>query len=354
MKCKFVVFVGVLTFILMLCGCSVKVEKIVAEDIPVLNVGETYQIKYTVEPENATDQTISFAVSDKKIAVVDTDGVITALAPGSVEVSILPNDEDKDVAGKTKTGTIVSVTIIQPVKTVECKPALSVAVGKSVGMDAAVLPANASDRSLTYQSSDESVAAVDAEGKITGVKKGEAVVTAASANGIHAECKVTVKQPVTGVKLDNKSLELEVGGTSSIKAVLSPKGANMNTEVTFSSSDKNVAVVDAKGKITAISQGEATISATVLDADGKKMTAKCVVTVYLPYVPEPEEVYNEPDSYENEPDESSGNNNVPNGLVEIQPFVPSWCPVCIGSGIGISGDTCDACDGTGKNPDLDH
>lgn len=317
MKRKFVIFVGILTLIWMLSGCSVKVEKIVAEDVPVLNVGETYQIKYTVEPENSDDQTVNFAVSDEKIAAVDTNGLIKALAPGNVEIRILPNDEERNAAGDTKTGTKINVTIIQPVKTIECKSELTIAVGKSADIDAAVLPKNASNKTLVYKSSDESVATVDDSGKITGLKKGNTVVTVTSDNGVDAKCNVTVKQPVTGVKLDKNSLELEVAGTASIEAALSPKGANMNTKVTYSSSDKNVATVDAKGTITAISEGKATISATVLDVNGKKITAKCVVTVYEPYVPEPEVVYDEPDY--DEPDDSP-DNNVPNNLVEIQPF----------------------------------
>lgn len=353
MKRKLIFFTGVLALIWLLGGCSIKVEKIIAEDVPALKVGDTYQIKYTVEPENTADPTVRFSTSNEKIAGVDTKGIITAFAPGSVEISILPNDEERNDPGDTKTGTKISVTITQPVKTVKCKPELTVAVGKSVKMDAAVSPENASDKKLVYKSSDESVVTVDDTGKIAGLKKGAAVVTAASANGVHAECKVTVKQPVTGLKLDKKSLELEVAGTASIKAVLSPKGANMNTKVTFSSSDKNVATVDAKGIITAISEGQATISAAVLDVNGKKITAKCDVTVYVPYVPEPEPVYNEPDNsgsgYE-EPDDSSDDK-----LVPIQPFVPyepSFCTVCGGTGIMLSGVTCYFCDGTGKNPDL--
>lgn len=352
MKNKLIVCIGVLALILMLSGCSVKVERIIAEDVPVLNVGETYQLKYTIEPENTTDQTVSFAVNDEKIASVDSKGLITALAPGSVEISILPNDEERNADGNTKTGTKINVTIIQPVKTVKCKTELTIAVGKSGNINAVALPQNSSDKTLVYKSSDESVATVDATGIITGLKKGKAIVTAASVNGLHAECKITVKQPVTGVKLDKKSLELEVGGTAAVEATLSPKGANMNTEVTFSSSNKNVATVDTKGNITAISAGEATISATVLDVNGKKITAKCVVTVFVPYVPEPESNYNEPD-VDDEPDDSTSN-DIPNNLVEIQPFVSPSCPACMGSGTMLSGEPCYICGGTGRNPELDN
>lgn len=351
MRNKLIFCVGLLAFILMLSGCSVKVERIIAEEVPDLKVGETYQLKYTIEPENTTNQTVSFSASNKKIATVDAKGLITALAPGRVEISILPNDEERNTSGDTKTGAKINVTVIQPVKTVECKPELTVAVGKTGNINAVALPKDSSDKTLTYKSSDESVATVDSAGKVTGIKKGKAVITAASVNGVHAECEITVKQPVTGVRLNKKSLELEVAGTASIEAELSPKGANMNTEVTFSSSNKSVAAVDAKGNITAISEGEATITATVLDVDGKKLTAKCIVTVYVPYVPEPEVDYNEP--YEDEPDDSS-DSNIPNNLVEIQPLVPYWCDVCLGTGTMINWETCYFCNGTGRNPEYNN
>lgn len=346
------VFLSVLTVILIISGCSVKIEKIVAEEIPAINVGDTYQIKYNVEPDNTTDQTVEFAVSDEKIATVDTKGLITALAPGRVEISILPNDEERNTSGDTKTGTKISVTIIQPVKKVECKPKLTIAVGKFANINAVAFPENASNKTFKYKSSDESVATVDAAGQIAGLKKGKATVTVTSANGLHAECEVIVKQPITGIKLNRKSLELGIAESAFLEATLSPKGANMNTEVTFSSSNKSVATVDAKGNITGISEGEATISAVVLDVDNKKITAKCVVTVYKPYVPEPKADYNEPDDYQSDDYQS---NDVPNNnILEIQPFVPSWCPACGGSGISISGDLCYICDGTGKNPELNN
>lgn len=262
----------ILAFIILLSGCTVKVEKISIKDVPSLNVGDSYRIVYTVTPDNASDKAVSFKSSDAKIATIDNKGLIKALTPGSIEITVISHQN-------TKIQAKITATINQPVESIDCKSDLSVALGKEQSMNATALPENASDKSLVYTSSDDKVAKVDENGNITGVAKGDAVITVTSVNGVTATSKITVKQPVTGISLDKKSLSLTVGATSTLKASLSPKDADFNAETTFSSSDKSIATVDSNGKIKAVSAGSATVTVTAKDVDGKPLTANCKVQV---------------------------------------------------------------------------
>ena len=132
---------------------------------------------------------------------------------------------------------------------------------------------------MTWKSSNAAIATVDANGKVTGVKAGEATITVTTEDGGKtATCKVTVSNKevkVTGVTLNKTALTLEAGSSETLKATVAPADAT-NQKVTWKSSDAAIATVDAAGKVTGVKAGEATI--TVTTEDGGK-TATCKVTV---------------------------------------------------------------------------
>lgn len=128
---------------------------------------------------------------------------------------------------------------------------------------------------VTWKSSKSAVASVDANGKITAKKKGTATITATSA-GVKYKCKVTVKQPVTKITLNQKNIAISKGKTYTLKATVSPTNAN-NKAVAWSTSNKNIVTVTSKGKIKAIKSGTATITVKAKDGSGKKATCKIKV-----------------------------------------------------------------------------
>ena len=129
---------------------------------------------------------------------------------------------------------------------------------------------------VTWSTSKKSVATVNSKGKITAKKKGTATITA-KVSGKKYTCKVTVKQPVTSVTLNKKTATLtKKGATVTLKATAKPTNANQR-KVTWKSSNTKVAKVDSNGKVSAVSNGTATITATA--ADGSKKKATCKVTV---------------------------------------------------------------------------
>ena len=134
---------------------------------------------------------------------------------------------------------------------------------------------------ITWKSSKKSVVTVSATGRLTAKKKGTATVTA-RADGKTYRCKVTVKQPVTAIRLNQKKISISAGKTYTLKATVKPANANLRA-VTWKSSNKNIVTVTAKGKLRAVSSGTAVVTATARDGSGKK--AKCKIFVKAPSQP---------------------------------------------------------------------
>ena len=150
----------------------------------------------------------------------------------------------------------------------------TVFVGDTFTITATVKPEDAFNRTVTWSSSDPSIATVDENGTVTAIAKGEAIITAESADGVTAECKVTVEKKVSAIELSESEKTVFVGDTFTITATVKPEDA-FNRTVTWSSSDPSIATVDENGTVTAIAKGEAIITAE--SADGVK--AECKVTV---------------------------------------------------------------------------
>ena len=168
------------------------------------------------------------------------------------------------------------------------KSTLSLEEGATGDLVATVAPSTASDKTVTFASSDEAIATVDNKGKVTAVKAGNADITVTTKDGSKtAKCALTVtaKQiPVTGVTLDKTTLSLEVGATATLNATIAPSNASYKA-VSFTSSDDAIATVDNDGLVTAVAAGSSDITVESI-ADGSK-TAVCTLTVTEPE-PEPE------------------------------------------------------------------
>lgn len=146
-------------------------------------------------------------------------------------------------------------------------------IGKTINVSAQVNPENANDPEVTWETSNPDVATVE-NGAITAVKAGKATITA-TADGVTAECQITVKQPVTSVKLNVTSKTMYTKQTLQLKATVNPSNAS-NKAVVWSSSNTKVATVTQTGKVTTKARGIAVI--TVKSKDNGK-TAKCTITV---------------------------------------------------------------------------
>lgn len=236
-----------------------------------LNVGATSTLTATVSPSNATNKSYSWSSNNTGVATVNSSGLVTAKANGTATITATTAD-----GAKTSSCTVVVTT---PTSGITVSPTTATIIkGKTQQLTATVAPSTASDKSVTWSSSNAAIASVSTSGLVTAKAAGTATITATSSGGHKAECKVTVRVPVTGVTLSSTSLSLIKGNSRQLTATVAPSDASTKT-VTWTSTDKSVATVSSAGIVAAVGGGSATITATTSDGS---YTASCAVTVTVP------------------------------------------------------------------------
>ena len=240
-----------------------------------MNAGESDTLFATVSPSNATNKNVSWKSSNASVATVD-NGKVKAVSAGVATITVTTEDGGYNA--------VCTVTVVVPVTGVSLnKTSLSIKAGSSETLTATVTPSDATDKGISWSSSNTSVATV-ANGIVEGKAPGTATVTVKTADGGHtASCKVTVLPDtvrVTGVSLNRSYLELHPGENSTLAAIITPSDAT-DKNVTWSTSDAKVATVTG-GKVTAVAPGTATI--TVVTADGGYRDNCTVSVVAAPVV----------------------------------------------------------------------
>ena len=233
---------------------------------------ETFQLTATVNPSNATDKTVTWSSSNPTVATVSGNGLVTAVKEGSATITAKAGDKTATckVSVAKKVIAVSSVTLN--------KTSLSLTEQDTFQLTATVNPSDATDKTVTWTSSNYSIATVDRNGLVTAVAAGSATITA-QAGDKRATCTVTVNKkpnPATSITLDHSSLQLARGATFTLQATVLPEDAD-NKTVTWSTSNKNIATVDKNGNVTAVKAGNATITATC-----SGLSATCDVTVVVP------------------------------------------------------------------------
>lgn len=233
--------------------------------------GESFTLKVSLSPSEATNSAVIWKSSRPEVASISAEGVIEGLSGGTTLITCTTVD-----GGYTAT---CIVTVLELITTIKLDhESIMLAVNKSITLEATVSTQTASNKNVTWQSSNPGVATVNSKGKVTGVKTGFAIITAVAQDGskVKAECEVEVVVPATRITLDKTILSMYVGDTRELKATITPKNTTYKS-VTWISSDPKILLVDEDGVITALSQGNATITAKAQDGSGKE--AMCYVTV---------------------------------------------------------------------------
>ncbi len=174
------------------CDKDVNVSSVqITPEGVTLGIGETQKLTVTIEPSDATDPTYSLESSDPSVAAVQND-VVTAVAPGEAVITATTADGSLKATCK--------VTVVKHVEDITVTPTqVKVTVGKTQEITVEFTPADASDQTVTWESSNPEVATV-ADGVVTGVAPGEALVTATSVDGgFAAACKVVVEEEFNGI-----------------------------------------------------------------------------------------------------------------------------------------------------------
>ena len=245
-------------------------------DLPVmlLRVGKAQTITATCKPADATNRKWILTSSDD--SVVRASGTtFTGRSAGEclVTVQSVQNPEVYQAFRALVVQPVTSIRLSSDVK--------SFYVGETVVLDAVVGPDNATIKGVVWSSDRPDNASVDAYGVVTGVSKGNAVITAKAADGSgrYATITLTVKQQAEEIRLKQSEYTLKAGNYVTLAPTVLPDTTNDKT-VVWSSSDPDVAKVSSSGRVTAVNPGVAII--TCESKTHPEVYAQAVVSVYQP------------------------------------------------------------------------
>ena len=250
--------------------------------------GSTQQLTATVTPDEAANKKVTWSSGNTARATVSADGLVTIPANATNgDVTITATTVD---GGKTANCTITVTNVIVPPTGIIISPSgdVSVEVGKTTTLSATVEPSNATNKNITWNSLNPDIATVNAQtGVVTGVKAGLTDIRA-DCSGVSATKSVTVTNTQSGGKATESiiispsgDMTVEMGRTVILTATVTPDDA-ANKNVTWSSDNISIAIVNEAGVVTGISEGTTIIRATA--ADGSGITADKSVTV-IPSLP---------------------------------------------------------------------
>ncbi|MEE0978066.1 MAG: Ig-like domain-containing protein [Muribaculaceae bacterium] len=255
-------------------SCNVKVFSHVTNiSLPTemkIGLNTSEKLTPTLYPIGKTYSNIDWCSDNPDIAFVDSEGNVTGKAYGKCTISATALD-----GGFTAECQVEVVQLVEGIRL--SQNTLKLTAGETTILSASVQPNNSYNKSVIWRSSNESIATVDNNGKVTAVKGGEAIITVSSFENpeIQDNCTVTVIQPVAGVVLNKSVLELTEDESEQLTTTITPDNAS-NTSVNWTSSDVSVAMVSPDGTVYAIKPGQATIMATTVDGG---FVALCKVTV---------------------------------------------------------------------------
>ena len=239
-----------------------------------LTEGKTVTLAATVTPADTTDAVV-WTSSNTKVATVSADGVVTAVKEGTAVITA--------TAGNVKATCKITVSkaVVKVTKVSVTASARNIAAGKKVQLKAAVAPSKATNKAVTWKSSNTKVATVSSKGVVTFSKKAggkKVTITATAKDGSKKYGKITLtcmkgsvkKITLSGVKT------LKAGKTAKVKAKVTTMNGKANKTLTWTSSNTKIATVNKTGKVKAVKgkKGTVTITARATDGSGKKATIK--------------------------------------------------------------------------------
>lgn len=242
----------------------------------------TQEITVSFEPSTSNiENAIKWNISDSSkinFEEIVKDGKttgtakITGKANGTVTITATTANN------KTATATVTVQTTIKSISLNYNNLTLDMSGTKTAKLEAYLNPSDSNvQNGITWTSSRSNVATVDSSGNVTGISNGTTVITAKTQSGKTATCNVTVQTSLKSISLNKSSIVLDMSGTKTAKLTVyyNPSGANINTGITWSSSNWGVVSVDRYGNITGVGNGGATITATAQNGS----VASCSIVV---------------------------------------------------------------------------
>lgn len=227
-------------------------------------VGKSISLTPVFTPDDAQLKAVYWTSANEKLAIVDTNGTVTGVKKGNVRITATAMDGSNVRAN-------ISIKVVQEAETIQLNNAeATVDVGKTVMLKATVLPKETDNKKVTWKSSNESVATVNAKGRVTGVALGDCeIICTSDTNGdVQAKAIVHVQQPVTKLTF-GPSPEVYTGETAQLTWTTEPENAT-NPAVSFKSSNEKILTVDGNGVVTGVKAGKAYVNAVTLDGSNRK------------------------------------------------------------------------------------
>ena len=261
------------------------------------NIGETIALKaYTLDvsnevPTEVEAENVTWKSSKTKVATVDETGKIGCLAKGKATISAL-------VDGKVQATVTVSVTTLVESLTIGSKTgSFTLASGKKLNLTAAVAPAEAANKAVTWAITEGSeYAKISGSGVVTANKNLTVPVTvtvqaaAKDGSGVTAQQEITINPLSYGVEIkrpnasENTTLIWDMADRNVIRLSAKVYPLSAEQSVTWKSSNAKVASIDASGKITCLKAGTVTITATANDGSGKKASFKLQIVKLMKFL----------------------------------------------------------------------
>lgn len=240
-----------------------------------ITTGKSFTLKATVAPSNTTDKVV-WKSSNTKVATVSANGTVKAVKAGTAVITA--------TAGKVKA--TCKVTVANPVYKVTsiklaAAPSRYITAGKRVQLRATITPSNATNKAVTWKSSNTRIATVSSTGIVTFNKNAggkKVTITATAKDGSKKYARITLacmKGSVKSIRLSGKTTVTN-GQSTKVTATVTSQGGSANRSLAWSSNNTKLATVDKYGKVKTIKgkKGTVTITAKATDGSGKKATFK--------------------------------------------------------------------------------
>lgn len=231
-----------------------KVTKITLSetDLTVSQALKNVQLRATVTPDNANNKTIIWKSSNTRVATVDSTGMVTLVGPGTASI-IATSEDDPSVTA------ICNINVGVPVSSITLDDITkTMYVGQSERLGYIITPTNATNKNVTWSSTNTAVASVDSTGLVSARSAGIAIIIVKTVDGsIIKTSTITVKEKATGVTIETKDIEINVGQIFTIPIKITPANAT-DISLVWESTDTKVVTVN-DGKITGVSAGKAVI-----------------------------------------------------------------------------------------------
>ena len=223
-----------------------------------LDVGDTYYLSASVYPSNATNKSVSWSSSNTSVVSVSSNGKVTAKREGVATITAKAGNKSDTIKVYVEDNEINVTSVVIN------KTSLTLDVGDTYYLSASVYPSNATNKNVSWSSSNTSVVSVSSNGKVTAKREGVATITAKAGNKsdsilvyVHDD-QVDVSQII----INHSNLSLEIGEYYQLSALVYPVTAT-NLKISWSSSNANVVSVSSNGLVHAKNEGEAVITAKI-------------------------------------------------------------------------------------------